>query len=169
MIGSEQQAQNKQSMSQEQLAAAIQTVRELLSSSGVRFTEKRQKLLEVLLTSAQPLSAYELVDKYRLHHHEELQVMSAYRILEFFLDEHLVHKLNLNNKYVACSQVRCCAHHKVSQFMICTQCNQVEEIFIPTSLWKAIVQCGSNLGYCLDNAHLEVACICQRCKKEQTD
>lgn len=74
-------------MSPEKLSSVVQTAKDICSSAGVRFTEKRQKVLEVLIDSPKPLSAYELIDQYQLSYKEEIQAMSVYRILEFLKEE----------------------------------------------------------------------------------
>lgn len=150
-------------MSSEQLSSAVQTAKHICSSAGVRFTEKRQKVLEVLVASPRPLSAYELVDQYQLTFNEEIKAMSIYRILEFLKEEQLVHKLNLNNKYIACSHIQCCQEHGMSQFMICTECGQVEEASISTELLDSLKHRVIEMGYSMESPHLELACVCNTC------
>ncbi len=150
-------------MSSEQLSSAVQTAKHICLSSGVRFTQKRQKVLEVLVASTRPLSAYELLDQYRFTFNEEIQAMSIYRILEFLKEEQLVHKLNLNNKYIACSHILCCQEHGMSQFMICTECGQVEEASISTEVLESLKQRVLEMGYSMVSPHLELACVCNAC------
>lgn len=154
-------------MSPEQLSSVVQTAKHICSSAGVRFTQKRQKVLEVLIDSPRPLSAYELIDQYQLTYKEEIQAMSIYRILEFLKDEQLVHKLNLNNKYIACSHIRCCQDHGMAQFMICTECGKVEEVTIPIELLDSLNKRVTQSGYTLSSPHLELACICDVCRERK--
>ncbi len=154
-------------MSPEKLSSVVQTAKDICSSAGVRFTEKRQKVLEVLIDSPRPLSAYELIDQYQLSYKEEIQAMSVYRILEFLKEEQLVHKLNLNNKYIACSHIRCCHDHGMSQFMICTSCGCVEEVTISSDLLDSLKQRVFESGYTMISPHLELACVCHICKLAQ--
>lgn len=154
-------------MSTEPLSNVVQTAKALCSASGVRFTEKRQKVLEVLVDSPTPLSAYELVEQYQQKHGEEIQVMTVYRILEFLNEEHFVHRLNQNNKYVACTRVRCCQEHGISQFMICTLCDKVKEVSLPAGVLEALTKGVNETGFTLEAPHLEVACICDECKDKK--
>ena len=71
-------------------------------SHGGRLTVKRKQVLAGLIQSEKALSAYELIDVCKQQSGESMPAMSVYRILEFLEDEHLVHKLSLANKYVAC-------------------------------------------------------------------
>ncbi len=151
-------------MSPEQLSSTVQTAKRICSSAGVRFTEKRQKVLEVLVASDRPLSAYEIVDHYLVHYKEEIRAMSVYRILDFLQEEQLVHKLNFNNKFISCSHIQCCHDHGLSQFMICTKCGQVEEVAMPKELLLSLTQRVSESGYSMVSPHLELACICHSCE-----
>ena len=72
-----------------------------------------------LLESDKALSAYELTEFCRDRLGFDLLPMSVYRILEFLEGEHLAHRLNLANKYVACSHITCEHEHDVPQFLIC--------------------------------------------------
>ena len=52
--------------------------------------------------------------------------------------------LNLANKYVACSHITCEHEHEVPQFLICGQCQRVEEISISKG---TISKLQKNAGY----------------------
>ena len=133
-------------------------------SDGLRLTEKRKRVLNLLIEAQTPLSAYEIKDMFAARYSEDVKPMTIYRALEFLTDAELAHKLNLNNKFVACSQAKCCEHHGYSQFLICVQCGSVEEVKIDPTISESLVQQAKNLGCDIVAPHLEVACICQRCK-----
>ena len=135
---------------------------------GSRLTDKRKLVLAGLLKSKKALSAYELVDYCKMELGEAIPAMSVYRILDFLKDEHLVHKLKLANKYVACSHITCDHNHGVPQFLICGQCQKVEEISINKStmaeLKKNIVQAGFHLV----SPQVELDCLCDDCMAKVT-
>ncbi|MCV6606194.1 MAG: transcriptional repressor, partial [Porticoccaceae bacterium] len=85
---------------------------------GKKLTDKRKYVLFSLLHSNKAMSAYELVDYCKAVLGKTLPPMSVYRILDFLQEEHLVHKLNLANKYIACAHITCNHEHCVSQFLI---------------------------------------------------
>ena len=118
-------------------------------ANGSRLTHKRKQILSGLIRSEKALSAYELIEIYKQELDEAIPAMSVYRILQFLEDEHLVHKLNLANKYVACAHISCDHAHSVPQFLICGACNKVEEITIPKptiiALQKNVEQAGFQL------------------------
>ncbi len=131
--------------------------------NGTRLTSKRKHILSGLLQSDRALSAYELVEFCKTEFDETMPAMSVYRILEFLQDEHLVHKLNLANKYVACAHIACRHDHEVPQFLICQLCQRVKEVDINDSVVQSLRQNVRDAGFELDSPQLEINCICEGC------
>ncbi len=130
---------------------------------GVRLTEKRKRVLSALLHSKRALSAYEIADNLKSSYDEAIPAMSIYRILEFLQKEKLVHKLDLSNKYVACSHITCEHDHKISQFIICTQCHKVNEIMLSKSVFESFKESVEKAGFQFVCSQLEVKSICNNC------
>lgn len=132
-------------------------------SNGVRFTPKRKKILTGLLKSEKALSAYELIDVCKEEFGEAIPAMSVYRILDFLAEENLVHKLNLANKYVACSHIACDHSHEVPQFLICGECNKVEEISVAKTTMDELKDNIEQAGFHMVSPQLEINCVCRAC------
>lgn len=130
---------------------------------GTRLTDKRKLILSGLIKSNQAMSAYELIDYCKKEFGETLPVMSAYRMLDFLQEEQLVHKLNLANKFVACSHITCDHEHKTPQFLICGVCQKVQEISIDTKVLKKLEKNVSDADFRLLSPQLEMSCICAEC------
>lgn len=137
-------------------------------SNGTRLTDKRKQVLAGLLNSKTALSAYELVEYCRTEYNMAIPAMSVYRILDFLQDERLVHKLNLANKYVACSHITSDEHdHGVPQFLICGECQRVEEITVSSSIIEALKSNVAEAGFSLVTPQIEMNCLCDACKSNQ--
>lgn len=149
----------------EQHENTINHAEKLCKQHGSRLTEKRKRVLGVLLQSDRALSAYELVDYCKENFEVALPAMSVYRILEFLEDEQLVHKLNLANRYVACKHITCDHQHEVPQFLICTNCQRVKEISINKSTLESLQQNVTTAGYRLVSPQLEMNCLCEKCSE----
>ena len=132
-------------------------------SEGARLTDKRKQILTALLCSPKAVSAYELVEICKREFGETLPAMSVYRILDFLQEKHLVHKLNLANKYVACAHITCEHDHAVSQFLICNQCQKVNEVSISHSTMSEFQKNVEDAGFRLVSPQLEMSCICDSC------
>jgi Fur family zinc uptake transcriptional regulator len=133
---------------------------------GARLTTKRKQVLSGLLKYEKALSAYELVDYCKDEFGKAIPAMSVYRILEFLQEEHLVHKLNLANKYVACSHITCDHAHAVSQFLICNQCQRVKEITINKTMIQQLEKNVQDAGFHLISPQLEMNCVCEQCRQQ---
>lgn len=131
--------------------------------SGVRLTQKRKQVLAGLLESNKALSAYELIDYCKQKSNAVIPAMSVYRILNFLQQQHLVHKLNTANKYIACAYITCKDTHEAPQFLICGQCQRVEEFSIQKPILNKLKHDIEEVGFHLMTPQLEVNCLCENC------
>lgn len=150
-------------MKKKQLDKIMHTAEDMCSHSGSRLTEKRKLILELLLRSESPMSAYQVADAYNRDTESNMPPMSVYRILDFLEAEQLVHKLSSTNKYVACSHIACEHAHEVPQFLICGKCNNVKEITISKNIVTELEKQVSKAGYKLTNSQIELQCLCEHC------
>ncbi|MEJ2681429.1 MAG: transcriptional repressor [Gammaproteobacteria bacterium] len=146
--------------------AIIQYAEQHCKAHGARLTIKRKQILAGLIQSNKALSAYELMDVCKERYGENIPAMSVYRILEFLEDEYLVHKLNLANKYVACSHITCDHAHGAPQFLICGTCSKVKEISMSQSTITELQETVRNAGYQLMSPQLEMNCLCDNCSAQ---
>lgn len=142
---------------------SIASAQEKCADAGVKLTEKRQKILELMLASETPLSPYEVVDRYNAEMAAKMPANSAYRILDFLASENLAHKLSSANKYVACSHIACSHQHEVPQFLICRDCKRVKEIMINRKLIKELGDNVEQAGYQMLGTAIELDCLCGDC------
>jgi Fur family transcriptional regulator, zinc uptake regulator len=147
----------------QQLNSIMDKAQAMCTHSGGRLTEKRKRILELLLLSTTPLSAYEVADAYNKNAEASMPPMSVYRILDFLESEQLAHKLSSANKYVACSHIACSHKHEIPQFLICAKCQSVKEIAIAKRIIEELDQQVVSAGYKLIDSQLELQCLCDKC------
>ena len=150
-------------MNRAKLNRIIKKAQDVCAESGGRLTEKRRGVLELLLVSNKPLSAYEITDAYSQAAEKPMPTMSVYRILDFLQTKELVRKLNSTNKYIACSHISCEHEHKISQFLICGKCQSVKEIAISERIMDELGKLLNKTGYALTDPQLELQCLCNDC------
>ncbi len=150
-------------MAKAKLAITLDSAEEHCQLRGTRLTQKRKTVLKGLVTSRHAMTAYELVDYCKSELDASIPAMTVYRILGFLVDEKLVHKLKLANRYVACIHITCDHHHAVPQFLICTECYRVEEVDISRSTMGSLKRNVENAGFELVSEQIEVDCICASC------
>ncbi len=135
-------------------------------ANSARLTDKRKNVLLCLLDSEKALSAYDVAHTYLEKFSEKISAMSVYRILEFLEQQHLVHKLQLANKYVSCVHISCNHEHQASQFLICIECSKVKEVSIERDIVERFMSNVSEAGFELASPQLEVNCVCDECKNK---
>ena len=155
-------------MNASQVKQTLGAAEDACRATGARLTEKRKNVLAVLLRSSKPLSAYDIVDQYLQDYGEPIPAMSVYRMLDFLAKENLAHKLNSENKYLACAHINCDHHHGTPQFLICGGCNKVSEIGISTEVISALRDAVSGAGFQLKSSQLELDCLCDECARQAT-
>lgn len=133
---------------------------------GVRLTPKRQNILVVLLLSEAPLSAYDIIERYRERYHESLPAMSVYRILNFLVNNKLVHKLETTNQFLPCAHIACDHQHEIPQFLICDRCHAVAEVGLRKTLVKELHESVRKTGFVLTSQQLELHGVCAKCRDE---
>lgn len=151
-----------------ELSSTIDLAEQHCQEKGKRLTKKRKLILLALLEAKKALSAYDLVEYCKQHLNEIIPVMSVYRILNFLQEHGLAHRLDLANKYIACSHIACEHQHRLSQFLICDQCQYVEEISVDSSALKNLNTAIEKNGFHISNPQLEINGICDNCFSHAT-
>jgi Fur family transcriptional regulator, zinc uptake regulator len=127
---------------------------------AVKMTPNRQLVLVLLQSSDKPLSAYEVLDRLRIEG-TQWQPPTAYRALDYLVEQGLAHYLQSIQKYVVCPQ-RGCDHF--SQLLICVRCGQVQEAPMAPSLLELLRSQVAEQGFDLAPQFLELKGLCQHCQ-----
>lgn len=133
--------------------------------AGVRLTEKRKRVLQVVIEAKEPLSAYQIADAYREEHGESLSVMSIYRMLNFLKENNLVHRLETTNQYLSCSHITCNHQHEVPQFLICDHCQGVSEVGIRKEIFNELNENIKGTGFQMARQQFEFHGTCDQCRE----
>jgi len=152
----------------DKIDSSLQKAQTECSRTGLRLTDKRCKVLKILLQADKPLSAYDIADQFKVSFSESLSAMSAYRMLDFLMQAGLVHKLETSNQYLACSHISCEHKHELPQFLICDQCHVVQEIGLGRQLLKELKDSIENTGFTLSSQQLELQGVCEDCRAKKT-
>jgi Fur family zinc uptake transcriptional regulator len=141
----------------------LQHAQQKCQQAGGRFTDKRRNILDNLIQAKQPLSAYDLAELYNQSNSQKIQPMSVYRILDFFIEMKLVHKLPTLNKYVVCSHLACKHNHQDQYFVICKVCGSAQEVTMNTQLTQELSESASTVGFKITDAQFELFGLCKKC------
>lgn len=129
----------------------------LVVRQGQRMTRIRRKVLRLLLESAGPAKAYDLLAN--LDGEGAAKPPTIYRALDFLQEAGLVHKIESLNAYVACGHT---SHSHSAVFLICDQCHSAEELHaVATS--NALKTETRGAGFHMARAVVEVRGTCRNC------
>lgn len=132
---------------------------------GSKFTQMRKQVLSLLLNAEKAISAYELIDLFEHTFNEKMAPMSIYRILDYLESMQLVHKINVANKFVACSHIGHQEKHSAVKLLFCQQCQRVKETPLDHTIHQCLTDEVQQSGFQLRSEHIELSCICMTCSE----
>ncbi len=142
-------------------AEAIGHAEETCARQGLRFTAQRRQVLEALLESHVPASAYDVIDRLATTDHRPAPI-SVYRALDFLVEHNLAHRIESKNAYIACDRGDDCAPG-ATLFLICDKCGAAAEAS-SEALGRLVNAETLNRGFLPRQQVLEVRGLCARCR-----
>lgn len=128
---------------------------------GLRLTEIRRRVLDLVARAGRPVKAYDLLDQLRSGHAPSAPP-TVYRALDFLLEHGFIHKLESINAFVGCHHPR--LSHSVP-FLICDRCHAAVELE-DERVSELLTEQAQALGFRPQAQTLEVHGICARCKND---
>ena len=145
-------------MNNKALSQVLERAEALCHERGLRLTQQRKTVLQLLCASDKPLSAYELLERMR-DVVKNPAPPTVYRALHFLLEQGLAHKIESLNAYVSCAHPD---HPHASQFLICDDCSEVAEVEDP-SVDKSLKAAGKAIGFRTRQPVVELLGTCAQC------
>ena len=142
-------------MTKKKTTAAIEALHKFGKENGQRITAPREYVLEIIAGADQPMTAYDVLDALG-EKLDQPKPPTAYRALDFLVQNGFIHRIESLNAYVSCAEDH---KHQGSQFMICDDCGKVEEVHmchVPEGLNKKAQGKGFTLSHW--NAELHGKC-----------
>ena len=150
-------------------ADALRHAEIISNRDGLRLTDQRRKVLEALLESHIPASAYDVIDRLaekgrRQGDAKRLAPISVYRALDFLTEHRFAHRIESKNAYVACDRGEDCAAD-ATLFLLCDNCGAAGEASSDTL--ATLVNTETRKADFLPRIRvLEVRGLCARCRAE---
>jgi Fur family zinc uptake transcriptional regulator len=141
------------------VSAALAAAAALCEREGQRLTPLRQRVLELVWSSHQPIGAYAILDQLKSDGRSAAPP-TVYRALEFLLERGLVHRIESLNAFIGCPEPG--AEHPV-QFLICRSCGTTAEID-DRRVADAIGKSASERGFTVERRVIEVSGLCLHCQ-----
>ena len=146
------------SMTKADIAKLVKKTEEACKTKGIRFTDSRQHVLEIVAGAKKPLGAYDILEALGKYI-DDPKPPTAYRAIEFLMEQGIVHRIESLNAYVLCDTDH---KHNGSQFMVCDTCGTVVEAHIchvPDDLAKR----AKEEGFTLTRWDAELHGTCKNC------
>jgi len=143
--------------------AALTAAQTLCSDAGVRLTDQRKKVLELIWQSHKPLGAYTLMHMLEQSAAKKIAPPTVYRALDFLLEQQLIHRINSLNAYIGCPTP---GTQHASHFLICHKCG----IAVETNIQKItddLVAVATQAGFSCESLSVEIAGYCADCQQQQ--
>ena len=109
---------------QDCIDTAIQKAEAVCFRRRIKLTQLRKNILKIIWESHVPLKAYDILERLKIED-KSAKPITIYRILDIFLENRIVHKIESQNRFLGCSHPGE-DHH--CYFIICKKCNKVQEI-----------------------------------------
>lgn len=142
------------------IAVALDKAAAVCMDRGVRLTELRRRVLEIIWQNHKPLGAYSILEQLR-QDGRAAAPPTVYRALEFLLEQGLVHRIASMNAFVGCSRP---GHISDGQFLICRSCGSSTELN-DGKLEKVITRNSGSLGFTVEHLTIEVSGLCPHCRR----
>jgi len=133
----------------------------LSGDDTLKLTSLRKDVLEIFMAAEKPISAYDVLSELKKIR-ANAEPPTAYRVIDYFVEKNIIHRIDAENKYVFCTQIDGHKKHCHGIIFICKKCLASNEI-IDQSSAQFFEQLASKFGYVIDGAPVEVKGLCQSC------
>ena len=154
----------------------MQTIKQQILSqarkNGALVTALRELVLDIVL--ARPggvIKAYNVLSQMQQQSEGPVAPPTAYRALDFWAEQGVLHKVAAVNGYVLCSHAQhdCGAHchesapHHSAFILVCSECGAVDEQTLSRE-WQALRAGVAAGGFSLQDEHVVLTGICSKCQ-----
>ena len=140
------------------VARSLADAESLAHERGVALTPIRRRVLEMILEADRPLGAYALLAGLKTKTGRAMPP-TVYRALAFLIEQGFVHKIESNNTFVGCSEVR---RPHISQFAMCSSCGRTEEM-VDVPVAAMLSKRAAKQGFKIERQVIEMHGICADC------
>ena len=123
-------------------------------------TPSRTLVIKTLSKHKKPISAYELRNEININGDVNINISQVYRVLEFWMDLGLIHKISSINKFLLCSTPDEKHTHVLNYCTVCEKVFETCNVQMGLNLKKSIAKLDLALN---DTCSIEIPVICPQC------
>lgn len=143
------------------ITSARAAIEERCAAQGLRLTDSRRRVLDILLREHRAVGAYEILEQLAAEGHKA-QPPVAYRALDFLVSHGFAHKIEKLNAYIACTTP---GEVHSPAFMICRNCNAIAEATAETAD-SGLGALARTAGFAIEQTVIEAEGLCPACRHE---
>ncbi|WP_409455478.1 Fur family transcriptional regulator [Neisseria sp.] len=153
---------------------AKQTILAQARAAGAQVTALREQVLDIVLRQHGVIKAYVVLAQMQQENAAPVAPPTAYRALDFWAEQGVLHKVAAVNGYVLCSHAsHQCGHdchehgehaHHQSFILVCTECGAVDEQSLSHE-WAALQAGVAASGFALQEEHVVLTGRCRQCRQ----
>ncbi len=140
------------------VAQALADARSICLAHSARLTPIRERVLELIWQSHQPLGAYDLLAALAKDGHKAAPP-TIYRALDFLQQYGLVHRIASLNAFIGCTHA---GEHHTSLFLICRHCRNALEL-TSSEVSAAVARTAAAYRFIAEDTIIEIAGQCPNC------
>jgi len=140
------------------LHSALSRAENDCSKRGLRLTQIRRRVLELVWKNHEPVKAYDILEILKTEK-KGAAPPTVYRALDFLQEEGFVHRIESLNAYIGCGEP---GHDNTAQFLICISCGVAAELD-DSEIQELISVKASHLGFKSQHQTIEVQGLCTEC------
>lgn len=133
----------------------------LYTNKNIKLTELRKDILTILSIKNKPMGAYDILEKLK-EKRTSAEPPTVYRVLNFLVENKLIHRIESQNTYVCCSQLNENQTEHQTILFFCRQCQTCYE-FKNNDVFLSILQFSEKNHLKVDDSLIELSGICQKC------
>lgn len=139
---------------------------------GATITQLRAQVLDIVLGMTGVIKAYQVLACMQHNSSNTIAPPTAYRALDFWTEQGVLHKIPAINGYILCRHVQhecgdLCRQdtiHHSDFVLVCNQCGAVEELSMSQE-WLALRQRVADSGFLLNDEHIVLTGMCNQCRQ----
>jgi Fur family transcriptional regulator, zinc uptake regulator len=140
------------------MTSLIEDAEILCVRAGTRLTDPRRRVLSLLAEAKTPMKAYDLIAKAGADG-GAVKPPTVYRALEFLCQIGIIHRIEQDATYVACSHV---GHGHLAALFVCDTCHGVTEVHVD-NMESQLSAAAKKTGFALAHLVIEGRGQCQNC------
>ncbi|MGB0723468.1 MAG: Fur family transcriptional regulator, partial [Gammaproteobacteria bacterium] len=142
---------------------ALDSAERYCADKGLRLTDTRRRVLELIWGDHKPVGAYALLEQLG-DDGRKAAPPTVYRALDFLLEHGLIHRVASLNAFIGCAHP---GEAHDPQLFICERCGHAAELDDP-GISRAIARDAKRMDFAIAHETVEISGLCGTCRRNES-